>query len=236
MARSKELTDKIIETNAAMMDAAVTAYVSKNVSYELVRAVKRALDALDGADDEIQKALEPMVHGFRPLRPRKKFGVYAEARPDMHDVAAAPASADPLNIRDEGDDGDTPYYDSVQEVRSAIDAVILEMETKPHDDKDGQKKDGDEGDQGDDDGDGDGDDGGKPKKKQSAKDRRATMRAKKKQRAQVQQVEIIDLAWESWGGDRLAIVFRDRPIAGAHATQQALSTEVALYSSMLTMS
>jgi hypothetical protein len=43
------------------------------------------------------------------------------------------------------------------------------------------------------------------------------------QRAREQQVEIVDLAWESWGGDRLAIVFRD-------GSRRPASSEVALYS------
>ena len=43
------------------------------------------------------------------------------------------------------------------------------------------------------------------------------------QRAQEQRVEIVDLAWESWGGDRLAIVFRD-------GSRRPASSEVALYS------
>ncbi len=48
------------------------------------------------------------------------------------------------------------------------------------------------------------------------------------QRTQGQEVEIVDLAWESWGGDRLAIVFRDRPTADG--VQRPLTSEVALYS------
>lgn len=51
-----------------------------------------------------------------------------------------------------------------------------------------------------------------------------------KHRRQIQQVEIVDLAWESWGGDRLAIVFRDRPIVATRAAEQSLTAEVALYS------
>ena len=187
MKRSSAITDTIIETNAAMMDAAVTAYVSKNVSYELIRSVRRLITELEDDNDVLRAALEPMVHGFRPLNPAKKrFGVLAEAPPPEDAVAAAPASADPLALRREGDDAETPYYDSVDEVRRALDEVIREMDAKPHEHHDDHKRDetkdepkdggGGGGDDDDDDDDG-------RRKKQSAKERRATMRKKKKERA-----------------------------------------------------